>query len=48
MVYIVLAPHNNEQSDLIHRINEDKQLIEVPEYRYDIKYDDVTHATVTS
>jgi len=38
VVYVVLAPHNNEQSDLIHRTNEDQQLIEVPEYQTLLKF----------
>jgi 26S proteasome regulatory subunit N5 len=33
VLYAVLAPFDNEQSDLLHRIQEDKTLEEVPEYR---------------
>jgi 26S proteasome regulatory subunit N5 len=32
VLYVILAPHNNEQSDLIHRIGLDKYLEEVPKY----------------
>lgn len=34
MVYIVLSRRDNEQSDLIHKINLDKRLLETPEYQY--------------
>lgn len=33
-LYVVLAPYDNEQSDLIHRILQDKLLQEVPVYKY--------------
>lgn len=32
-LYVVLAPYDNEQSDLIHRILEDKLLQEVAVYK---------------
>lgn len=31
--YVVLSPHDNAQSDLLHRIYEDKNLEELPKYR---------------
>ena len=34
-VYVVLAPFDNEQSDLLHRISADKKLEDVPLYRYE-------------
>ena len=34
-LYVVLAPFDNEQSDLINRILQDKMLSEVPLYKYD-------------
>ena len=37
VIYIVLAPYNNEQSDLINRIKQDKALEEIPLYRDIIK-----------
>eukprot|EP00123_Amoebidium_parasiticum_P015310 comp22891_c0_seq1/m.36181 comp22891_c0_seq1/g.36181 ORF comp22891_c0_seq1/g.36181 comp22891_c0_seq1/m.36181 type:complete len:450 (-) comp22891_c0_seq1:59-1408(-) len=33
VVYVVLAPHNNEQNDLVHRINTDKNLLALPLYK---------------
>lgn len=33
-LFVVLAPYDNEQSDLIHRVLEDKMLIEVPLYKW--------------
>lgn len=33
VIYIVLAPYDNEQSDLIHRIQQDPMLDELPVYR---------------
>lgn len=33
VLFVILAPHNNEQNDLLHRINEDKNLQEIPKYR---------------
>jgi 26S proteasome regulatory subunit N5 len=32
VIYLILAPYDNEQSDLIHRIQEDKHLEEQPLY----------------
>lgn len=34
VLYLVLAPYGNEQSDLIHRVKEDKCLEQIPKYRY--------------
>ena len=34
VLYVILAPYDNEQSDLVHRINTDKKLEELPKYRY--------------
>ncbi len=33
ILYLVLAPYDNEQSDLIHRVKLDKNLEEMPVYR---------------
>uniref|UniRef100_A0A8C7KU57 26S proteasome non-ATPase regulatory subunit 12 n=1 Tax=Oncorhynchus kisutch TaxID=8019 RepID=A0A8C7KU57_ONCKI len=33
VLYVILAPYDNEQSDLVHRINEDKKLEEIPKYK---------------
>ncbi|KAB0793513.1 hypothetical protein PPYR_13133 [Photinus pyralis] len=33
VLYLVLAPHNNEQSDLTHRVLEDKSLEEIPLFK---------------
>lgn len=33
VLYLVLAPYDNEQSDLIHRVKEDKNLEQLPVYR---------------
>ncbi|CAL8349616.1 unnamed protein product, partial [Boreogadus saida] len=32
VLYVILAPYDNEQSDLVHRINTDKKLEELPKY----------------
>lgn len=37
VIYLVLSPYDNEQSDLRHRVMLDKSLEEVPLYKYDIK-----------
>lgn len=34
VLYVILAPYDNEQSDLVHRIDTDKKLEELPKYRY--------------
>jgi len=33
VLYVILAPYNNEQHDLIHRISLEKGLDEIPEYK---------------
>lgn len=33
VLYAILAPYDNEQSDLIHRVSQEKSLEEIPEYR---------------
>jgi len=33
VMYICLAPHDNEQVDLINRINEDLKLVQLPQYK---------------
>ena len=33
VLYIILAPYDNEQSDLLHRIKDDKTLEEIPMYK---------------
>lgn len=33
VLYVLLAPHNNEQSDLLHRIYEEKKLSMIPLYK---------------
>uniref|UniRef100_A0A8C8F0A6 26S proteasome non-ATPase regulatory subunit 12 n=1 Tax=Oncorhynchus tshawytscha TaxID=74940 RepID=A0A8C8F0A6_ONCTS len=33
VLYVILSPYDNEQSDLVHRINEDKKLEEIPKYK---------------
>ena len=37
VMFIVLAPFNNEQSDLIHRIEKDKNLVKLPMYQQLLK-----------
>lgn len=34
VLYLVLAPHDNEQSDLTHRVLQDKLLDEIPSFKY--------------
>lgn len=36
--YVVLAPYDNEQSDMMFHINEEKKLMEVPKYKKLLKY----------
>lgn len=33
VLYLILSPFDNEQSDLIHRVVEDKQLTDMPKYK---------------
>ncbi|KAF3822467.1 hypothetical protein GH733_007841, partial [Mirounga leonina] len=33
ILYVILAPFDNEQSDLVHRISGDKKLEEIPKYK---------------
>uniref|UniRef100_A0A8D0CW75 Proteasome 26S subunit, non-ATPase 12 n=1 Tax=Sander lucioperca TaxID=283035 RepID=A0A8D0CW75_SANLU len=33
VLYVILSPYDNEQSDLVHRISEDKKLEEIPKYK---------------
>lgn len=33
VLYVILAPYDNEQSDLIHRVSQEKSLDEIPEYK---------------
>lgn len=33
VVFLVLAQYDNEQADLTHRLNEDKELDKLPEYK---------------
>ena len=35
VMFVILAPYDNEQSDLIHRINQDANLIKLMLYKYD-------------
>ncbi|XP_078457602.1 26S proteasome non-ATPase regulatory subunit 12 [Lampetra fluviatilis] len=37
ILYVVLAAYDNEQSDLVHRVNQDKKLEELPKYREILK-----------
>lgn len=34
VVFLILAPYDNEQADLTHRVYEDKELDKLPEYKY--------------
>ena len=34
ILYNILAPYDNEQNDLLHRIKEDDSLDEIPSYRF--------------
>ena len=33
VLYLILAPYDNEQSDLLHRIGQEKNLNEIPKYK---------------
>ena len=33
VIYLLLSPYNNEQQDLIHRLSQDKNLLELPKYK---------------
>lgn len=35
VLYVILSPYDNEQSDLVHRISKDKKLEEIPKYKCD-------------
>lgn len=43
VLFLILAPYDNEQSDLIHRVSEEKTLDEIPLYRYIILIDFLTY-----
>ena len=34
VIFVILAPYDNEQSDLVHRINQDPILAKIPLYKY--------------
>lgn len=34
ILYLILAPYDNHQSDLTHRILEDEALLKIPKYKY--------------
>jgi 26S proteasome regulatory subunit N5 len=34
VLYLLLAPYDNEQNDLVHRVSENKTLEEIPTYQY--------------
>lgn len=34
VLYVILSPYDNEQSDLVHRISSDKKLEDIPKYKY--------------
>lgn len=34
VVFLILAPYDNEQADLTHRLNEDKDLEKLPDYKW--------------
>lgn len=34
VLYLILAPYDNEQADLTHRVVEDKLIDELPSYKY--------------
>ena len=36
VLFLILAPYDNEQSDLIHRVSEEKTLDEIHLYRYSL------------
>ncbi|XP_041363009.1 26S proteasome non-ATPase regulatory subunit 12-like [Gigantopelta aegis] len=38
VLYMILAPYDNEQADLIHRVKEDGNLEEIPKYRDLLKH----------
>lgn len=44
VLYLVLAPYDNEQADLTHRVLQDKLMEEVAPYRYELvgHYSDFT------
>lgn len=38
ILYLILAPYDNHQSDLTHRILEDETLQKIPKYKYVFLY----------
>ncbi|KAL4240432.1 26S proteasome non-ATPase regulatory subunit 12 [Mactra antiquata] len=38
VLYLILSPYDNEQSDMIHRVKEDKLLEEIPKYKDLLKH----------
>jgi len=38
ILYLILAPYDNQQSDLTHRILEDETLQKIPKYKYIFLY----------
>lgn len=38
VLYVILSPYDNEQSDLVHRISADKKLEEIPKYKWDTSH----------
>lgn len=34
VIYLLLSPYGNDQQDLLHRLSEDKNLQEIPKYKY--------------
>ena len=34
VLYVLLAPFSNEQSDMLHRVKGEKKLEQIPKYRY--------------
>jgi 26S proteasome regulatory subunit N5 len=36
VAFVCLAPFDNEQHDLANRINEDKKLSQIPEYKFEL------------
>ena len=38
VMYLILAPHDNEQYDLLQRVKETEQLDDLPIYMYDLQF----------
>ena len=46
VIYCILSPYGEEQSDLIHRVSKDRKLEKIPTYKYVCWYMHVTYSCI--